>query len=161
MQMNLFAVELMMARKKKRLTQEEACFQIGVADNATLSRWENGKDIPSIKVIEKIVDVYDDPLLGYLYLQQCTGIGQMVLPTIERRDLGNSVLLLQKEHTDINRVKDAMIEIACDGQIDETEQEQWSMALKEISELASACIGLSFIQSKKPLQGGNLERAYV
>ncbi len=43
---------------------------------------------------------------GYLYLQQCTGIGRIVLPPIERRDLGNSVLLLQKEHTDINRVKD-------------------------------------------------------
>lgn len=161
MQTNLFAVELMMARKKKRLTQEEACFQIGVADSATLSRWENGKDIPSMKIIEKIVDVYDDPLLGYLYLQQCTGIGRIVLPPIERRDLGNSVLLLQKEHTDINRVKDTMIEIACDGQIDSHEQEQWSMALKEISELASACMGLSFMQMKKPLQCGNIEKAYV
>lgn len=161
MKSNLFAVELAVARKRLRLTQEEACCKIGVAETSNLSRWENGKDIPSMKVIEKIVNVYNDPLLGYLYLQQCTVIGKMILPPIERRDLGNSVLLLQKEHTDINRIKDSMIDIACDGQIEAHEQEQWDIALKEINELASACIGLSFIQSKKPLQDGRLERATV
>ncbi|MHC1749435.1 MAG: helix-turn-helix domain-containing protein [Cellulosilyticaceae bacterium] len=162
MKTNSFAVELWMARKSKRLTQEEACFMIGASEPATISRWENGKEIPSMKMVDTIIEIYGDPFLGYVYLQQCTSIGQKVLPPIERRDLGNSVLMLQKEHTDINRIKDVMIDIVCDGQIEASEQDQWCNALKEIQELASACIGLALTTKEKtPLQDSRLGRVFA
>lgn len=160
MKSTTFAVELMIARKNKKLTQEQVCLKVDIAEPAMLSRWENAKEIPSENMFEKLQTLYEDPYLDYLYLR-CTPSGRRVLPNIERRDLGNSVLLLQKEHTDINRVKDTMIEIACDGQIDEHEQANWEKSMKEVDELASACMALRFIQNKKPLQGCNLEKAYI
>ena len=161
MKANTFAGELTLARKRRGLTQEQVCFSVGISDPATLSRWENGREIPSIGIADKLAEIYEDNILGYLYLQQCTPIGRRVLPNIVRRDIGNSVLLLQKEHTDLNKIKDVLIDIACDGVIQKEEEEDWNNSLKEIMELASACIGLTLSQNKKPLQDGGLERACV
>lgn len=156
----VFANELKLARKRLGLTQEQACVLIGISEVAVLSRWENGKEMPSDKVMDRIVEAYEDDFLGYCYLKLCTRVGQRVLPDVVKRDLGSSLLVLQKEHMDINRVKDTMIEIACDGQIDEHEQDSWEKSMKEVDELAVACMGLRFIQNKKPLQCGNIEKAY-
>lgn len=162
MKVTVFANELKLARKRLGLTQEEVCLKVGIAEIATLSRWENAKEMPSKDMFEKLYFLYDeDPYLDYLYLLSSSPSGRRILPFMEKRDIGNSVLLLQKEHTDINRVKDTMIEIACDGQIDEHEQASWEKSMKEVDELAVACMGLRFIKNKKPLQDGRLERAYI
>ena len=161
MKSTMFAVELMIARKNKKLTQEQVCFETGIAEPATLSRWENAKEIPSGEMFEKLQSLYEDPYLDYLYLQECIPSGRRVLPIIERRDLGNSVLMLQKEHTDINKIKDTIIEIACDGQIDEHEKVSWEESMQEILELASACMRLRFIQTKKHPQGCSLVSAHI
>ncbi len=35
-----FSMLLVKARKERRLTQEQACLLIGIADTSTLSKWE-------------------------------------------------------------------------------------------------------------------------
>ena len=44
------------------------------------------------------------------------------MPNIELRDLPSAILKLQKEVTDFIRRKDELIDIACDGVIDESER---------------------------------------
>ena len=110
-----FSMLLVKARKERRLTQEQACLLIGIADTSTLSKWETGKDIPSEKMASKIVQAYDEPLLGYVYLHECTELGRLVLPPIVHTDLDNLTLRFQKEYDDIKRIQMDMISIACDG----------------------------------------------
>lgn len=157
----IFANELKLARKRKGLTQDQACALIGISEASVLSRWENGKEIPSDEVMDRIVEAYEDDFLGYFYIRLCTRIGRRVLPDVIRRDLGSSLLVLQKEHADINRIKDDLIKIACDGEIDKEEQERWNGSIKEVDELASACIGLSLTKRKSPSQDGHLGRAFA
>ena len=51
--------ELLVLRKRKKLTLEEASQLIGI-DVGTLSRYENGKVAISLEMIDKILKVYDE-----------------------------------------------------------------------------------------------------
>jgi transcriptional regulator with XRE-family HTH domain len=158
-----FATMLIAARKAKGLTQEAACELIGIGDISTLSKWENGSIVPSEQMILKIVQAYEENLIGYLYLQECTKIGNMLLPELPiQHDLGGMVLRFQKEYNDIIKIRNEMVEVACDGIVHDYEEDIWQQAVKEIRELMAACMPLvvkNFKQNKMPLQDGHLERA--
>lgn len=53
------AEELLVLRKRKRLTIEDASELIGI-DGGTLSRYENNKVTISIEMIEKILNAYEE-----------------------------------------------------------------------------------------------------
>lgn len=159
-----FSALLREARKSRGLSQDDLCMLIGAGDKSIISKWENGVIIPSEAMVKKIVDVYDDPLLGYIYLKECSELGRMLLPDIIQADLDNLTLRFQKEYGDIPDVQRDMIAIACDGVIEHHELDRWSRVEQEVTELAGISLSIvinSFRQSKKPLQDGNPVRAYV
>ena len=45
-------------RKKKKLTQEQLAEKLGI-NNRTISRWENGINMPDISLYKKICEVLD------------------------------------------------------------------------------------------------------
>ena len=45
-------------RKEKGLTQEQLAEQFGVS-NRTVSRWENGSNMPDLSMLVEIADYYD------------------------------------------------------------------------------------------------------
>ena len=113
-------------------------------------------------MVVRLVETYEDPIIGYMYLKECTKLGETLLPDIILADLDNLTLRFQKEYNDILEIKTDMIAIACDNTVEECEQDRWQKVRKEIAELASVSLPLvikSFITSKKPSEGGNLMRA--
>lgn len=90
MKRKVFTSLIVMARKQHKLSQLEACELIGISDR-TLSRYENEINIPSEEVVIKMIQVYENPLIGYLYLKECTEIGEFLLPEI-RSDPWNLLL---------------------------------------------------------------------
>ncbi|WP_069997787.1 helix-turn-helix domain-containing protein [Cellulosilyticum sp. I15G10I2] len=160
----LFTDLLVTARKVRGLTQDDACRLIGISDKSTLSKWEKGLITPSESMVRRIVQVYDDPILGYVYLQQCTELGRLILPPIVHASLETLTLRFQKEYHDIQAIQMDMIDIACDGVIEDHELERWDRATKEVADLAEVSLPLvikNFMRSKKPSQDGSLVRAYV
>lgn len=152
------------ARKERRLSQSDACELLGISDASTLSKIENGIKIPSEEVVERMITIYDDPFIGYMYLRECNPIGRLLLPDIITSELDNLTLRFQKEYNDILKVQTDMIEIACDNEVSIHEIERWSQIQKELAELASVSLPLvikSFIKNKKPSQGGNLVGASI
>jgi len=65
-------------------------------------------------------------------------------------DLPTSVLLLQKEVTDVTRIHPEMIDVACGGRIDENENAIWRHIENELYEMIGA--GLSVIFAKELFQ---------
>ena len=49
---------LKLLRKEKNLTQEQLAEQLGVS-NRTVSRWENGNNMPDISLLSEIAEFYD------------------------------------------------------------------------------------------------------
>ena len=147
------------ARKEHKLSQSDACELIGIADTSTLSKFENGIKIPSEDVVVKMVEVYEEPYIGYMYLKECTKVGEMLLPNVLLAELDNLALNFQNEFEDVSSVRREIIAIARDNLIDEGEKSRWEDVIqKEISELLSVLIPLRIknFNTKKPSQGGNL-----
>ncbi len=164
MKSNTFTRLIAEERHKRKLSQEAVCKLICVCDAAVISKWENGVVIPSEDMVMRLIELYENPLIGYIYLRECTQIGKMLLPDVVTADLDNLTLRFQKEYNDILKIQTDMIEIACDNVVQEDEVERWREVQKEIAELASVSLPLllqSFMKNKRPLQGGNLTRAYV
>ena len=149
MKQSEFTRLLTKARKDKGLTQEDVCLSIGIAEPSTLSRWETGKEIPSERMMAKVVQAYEEPLLGYIYLQSCTELGRMILPPIIHAGLDNLALRFQKEYNDVQYVQMDMVEIACDGIVETDELERWNVTRKELVDVAKVWL---------PLIIGNLEQ---
>lgn len=151
---NIFKI----ARMEAGLTQEDACGDLGIRDTTTLSRYENDVVIPSDEMVSKMVKAYKAKWLGYMYLSEYTNVGKHILPPLILEELGLLVLKFQKEYSDIEAVKKEMIEVACDGKVNDYEVLSWERSMKEVKELASASMSLLF-RKEKASQGCSLERA--
>lgn len=136
------------ARLTSGLTQEEASEKLNISTR-WLSAYENGKTPPD-DIVDNMIQIYGDTRLAYLHLKQSTLIGRKYLPEMQIEDLSLSVLKFQKEYKDIEKIKDNMIEIACDGRIDEKEKKAWNIVTKEVEGLISAGLSIRFMQCKKP-----------
>ncbi len=57
---------LKLLRKEKNLTQEQLADQLGVS-NRTVSRWENGNNMPDISLLAEIAEFYDVSIPELIY----------------------------------------------------------------------------------------------
>lgn len=57
---------LKLIRKEKNLTQEQLAEQLGVS-NRTVSRWENGNNMPDISLLSEIAEFYDVSIPELIY----------------------------------------------------------------------------------------------
>lgn len=134
-------------REEVHMTQDYAAEMLGVSPRQ-LARYENLEVIPSCEMVAKMVKLYDAKWLGYTYLKEYNNVGKMILPEVTFQDVGLGTLRFFKDHTDIEELKSEMIDIVCDGIIDEHEQEDWeNIHKKEIRELVAA--GLSLLLLKE------------
>lgn len=57
---------LKLLRKEKNITQEQLAEQLGVS-NRTVSRWENGNNMPDISLLSEIAEFYDVSIPELIY----------------------------------------------------------------------------------------------
>ena len=131
------------ARNNAGLTQMKASELLNVSVRSLIN-YENENTPVHGDIVNDMVEVYDAKWLGYEHLRQSTKVGKMCLPKINVDDIAKSVLVLQKESGDVEDVKSCMIKIACDGRIDEHEEERWDEVTKEVFEMAGAALAVVF-----------------
>jgi len=131
------------ARKSAGLTQDNAAELLHISVRS-LGAYENGETIPPDDVVCNMIEVYQARYLGYMHLKQSTEVGRRFLPDLDISDLAKSVLRLQKEVGDLKHINSDMIEIACDGAVEESEKDRWKSITKEINEMAGAALAVSF-----------------
>ena len=119
------------SRKAAGLTQYQAAELINVSVRS-LADYETGKTIPPDDVVAAMVEAYKAPWLAYQHLKESSELGRKYLPDINFSDLARAVLRFQKEVRDLETVDRALVEIACDGEIDDTERPKWQTVTKEI-----------------------------
>ena len=124
-------------------TQEEAAELLHISPR-TLSAYETGEYIPPDDTVCSMVELYGVRHLAYMHLKNSTEVGRRYLPEINLTDLAKSVLKLQKEVGDLAYINSDMIEIACDGKVDEYESVRWSNITREVQEVAGAALAVTF-----------------
>jgi transcriptional regulator with XRE-family HTH domain len=131
------------SRKQAHLTQEQAAELLSISTRSLLE-YEAGRVTPSDDVVCNMIEIYNLPQLAYMHLKLSTEIGRRFLPDISYSDLAQSVLKLQKEVGDLSKVSGEMIDIACDGIIEEDEKKRWGEVTKQINHVAGAALTLMF-----------------
>jgi len=136
------------ARKAAGLTQEQAAEQLYISVRS-LAEYEAGRTIPPDDVVCRMVEVYNTRYLAYLHLKNSTEVGRRFLPELHIMDLPISVLKLQKEVDDVTNIRRDIVEVVCDGKIDEEEMPKWQNIVKELQEMIAAGLSVIFSQKEK------------
>lgn len=136
------------ARKAAGMTQEQASELLHVSTRS-LAEYEAGRTVPGCDTVCGMITVYDAQWLGYQHLKSSTEVGRRFLPDIEFADLAKSVLRLQKEVADVNKINNDMIQVACDGVVESHEEETWNQVTKEVKEMAGAALAVVFSKKER------------
>jgi len=131
------------ARESTGFTQEKASEYLDISVDS-LRAYEGDKRTPPDHVVIKMIEVYDTQYLAYQHMRTRDDVGKSFLPNVEIKDLPAAMLRLQKEVNDFIKLRDEMIDITCDGVIDENEKERWGIILKELNDVADAIMALRF-----------------
>lgn len=132
-----------LARVSADISQEVAA-ELLYTSTRSLSDYEAGRTIPPDEIVCSMIEVYEANWLAYEHLRSSSKVGQMFLPVIEFSDLPKAVLRFQKEISDIQLVSRDMIEIACDGTVDQGEEERWHQVGREVKEAIAAAFSIIF-----------------
>ncbi|NLW01214.1 MAG: helix-turn-helix domain-containing protein [Clostridiales bacterium] len=136
------------ARKAAGLTQEQAAEMLYISTRS-LAEYEAGRTVPPCDVVCRMVEVYGATWLAYMHLKTSSEVGRRFLPDLELSGLPMSVLKLQKEVDDVTNIHRDIVEVVCDGKVDEEEIPKWQNIEKEVMEMVSAGLGMLFSQKEK------------
>lgn len=131
------------ARESVGFTQEKAS-ELLATSVTSLKAYEYSQRIPPDDIVIKMIEIYDAQYLAYQHLKTSVEVGKKYLPNIEITQLPIAILKLQKEVSDFIKCKDLMVEITCDGVIDDNERPQWNMIMKELDDIVTAIMSLKF-----------------
>ncbi|MEG1758529.1 MAG: helix-turn-helix transcriptional regulator [Oscillospiraceae bacterium] len=131
------------ARKAAGITQEHGAELLALSVESVRA-YESGSRLPSDDVVVRMMDVYDNQLLGAQHLRSASALGRCIIPELKASDISTAVLKLQKELNDFMKLRDDVLDITCDGLIDATESERWQRVLQELDEVAQAIMIVKF-----------------
>ncbi len=123
------------ARNIAGLSREAAAFQLHIG-NRTLNNYEHEITIVPPDVALKMQDVYGDPTLTAHYCSDYCPIGQIFAHSVSTdHNLCTAVLGLLKEQNDFAKVRESLVEIAADGEIDLEELPAFENIMEELMDL--------------------------
>lgn len=122
------------ARKQANKSIEGAAFDLHIGTR-TLVNYENGHTLIPPDVVLKMSEVYEQPRLAARYCSERCPIGQRYAHKVKDKSLARSVLSIIKELNDVKAIRETLVAIAADGQIDANERAAWEMVIQELSEL--------------------------
>lgn len=122
------------ARKSAGFTQEKASQLLSVSVDSLRDYEQSQRPVPS-DVASAMCDVYQAPYLAVQHLRLTSDLGKRVVPEIQLKDLPEAVLGVLAAVQRFCAKREAMVEIAADGQIAESEQAEWDEIMRLANDL--------------------------
>ena len=149
------------ARLSTGLTQERAAEILGLSPES-LKQYEGGRRIPPDETVARMVEAYRCPWLALEHSQATDRLG--VLPKAEPRPLPMASIALRNRLHDATGRLDALLRIAEDGIIDDTERPEFDSIVAELRETMGAIYQVIYsgadAKRDRP-DGGTSERSGV
>lgn len=127
------------ARKSAGFTQEKASQLLNVSVDSLRDYEQSQRPVPS-DVASAMCDVYQAPYLAVQHLRLTSDLGKRVVPEIQLKDLPEAVLGVLAAVQRFCAKREAMVEIAADGQIAESEQAEWDEIMRLANDLNVAIV---------------------
>ena len=131
------------ARKAAGLTQEAAAERLSISVES-IRAYETGQRIPPNDVVERMVICYNTQYLAYEHLHETNALMSRVVPQLERRSLLEAVIRIYNNLRRFDREHnlDALMEIAEDGKIDESERKQFDEIMDDLRDILKSGLEL-------------------
>ena len=123
------------ARLSTGMSQERAAELLGLSPES-LKQYEGGKTVPKDETVAKMVEVYHLPWLALEHAQATDTLG--VMPEVTPRPLPMASIALRNRLHDATGRLDALLRIAEDGIIDDTERPEFDDIVTELRETMTA-----------------------
>lgn len=123
------------ARLSTGMSQERAAELLGLSVES-LKQYEGGKTVPKDETVAKMVEVYRLPWLALEHAQATDTLG--VMPEVTPRPLPMASIALRNRLHDATGRLDALLRIAEDGIIDDTERPEFDDIVSELRETMTA-----------------------
>ena len=134
------------ARKVTLLTQEEAAERLGISTE-TLKRYEGGRLTPPDEAVARMCSVYGVPWLALEHAKATDRLG--VLPPVEPKPLPMATISLTNRLRDAADRLAALLRIAEDGVIDDTERPEFDDIVEDLRETIAAAYQVIYADAKK------------
>lgn len=131
------------ARKSAGFTQEKASQLLNVSVDSLRDYEQSQRPVPS-DVASAMCDVYQAPYLAVQHLRLTSDLGKRVVPEIQLKDLPEAALGVLAAITKFVAKRDALVEIAADGQITEDERPEWDEIIQLMDNLNAAVTNIRF-----------------
>lgn len=123
------------ARNAAGLSREEASAAL-IIGNRTLLNYEHGQSTVPPDIALRMQDIYGAPTLTAKYCAEYCPIGQIFAHSIPGElNLCQAAFGVLKEHTDVAKMREALIDIMADGIIDQDELPVFENVLNELMDL--------------------------
>lgn len=123
------------ARKKTHFTQEQAAERLGLSAES-MKQYEGGRRRPPDEVVGRMVELYGTPELALAHSEETDTLGVLPPVTITPLPMA-SIALRNRLHNATGRL-DALLRIAEDGRIDETERPEFDEIVTELRSTMAA-----------------------
>ena len=123
------------ARLSTGMTQERAAELLGLSVES-LKQYEGGRTVPKDETVARMVEVYRLPWLALEHAQATDTLG--VMPEVSPRPLPLASIALRNRLHDATGRLDALLRIAEDGIIDDTERPEFDDIVAELRETMTA-----------------------
>lgn len=143
-----FGLACAIARDNAGFTQEQAEILLCVSVRS-ISDYERDHTIPSDDVVERMMQSYNAPWLGYIYLKSTNRVACQILPDIELRQLSASILDLQVEMNHVNAAQIEIAEVGRDNNVDENERPRWQRCTSELRGLVGSIFSVLMAPAQK------------
>ena len=147
------------ARLSTGMSQERAAEILGLSAES-LKQYEGGRRVPPDEVVARMVEVYHLPWLALEHAQATDTLG--VMPEVEPRPLPLASIALRNRLHDATGRLDALLRIAEDGIIDDTERPEFDDIVSELRETMTAIYQVIYSGAepkKERLDGGTSKRS--
>ena len=146
-----FAEMAFNARNCAGLTVETAAELLDVSARS-LAYYEAGRHVPD-KIVERMVQAYSAPTLGYFWLSRELSTGRLLLPPIETAGIAATAVQFRKSIRQIFDTSDSLDDICEDDLIEAHEHDILRGCISKCRNLAGACMNVlmmaSFLPNKK------------
>ena len=129
------------ARLSTGMSQERAAELLGLSVES-LKQYEGGKTVPKDETVAKMVEVYSCPWLALEHAQATDTLG--VMPEVTPRPLPMASIALRNRLQDATGRLDALLRIAEDGVIDETERPEFDRIVSKLDEIIQSALAVAY-----------------
>ena len=143
-------------REELGLTREKASELLESISPERIEKIENEKCDPHPEEVLIMAEKYKSPELCNYYCSNQCRIGQQYVPEVKIQDLSQIVLKMLSSLNAVQRSKERLIDITADGQIDDTELEEF-ISIQEDLEKISITVETLQLWSEQMLANGSID----